>query len=119
MLEARWSMGKANSLPLPLKSANLAHHAHAGQQWAKSLRYSRLAAQQAQALYALPPNTFPVHWRRYALAEPLSTDEVALLRWRAQCYEVLNEFAAAQHDYEQALALADRPRSPMQYGKTY
>lgn len=116
VLEARWSMEDSQLTAVASEvGANLAHHAHAGQQWAKSLRYSRLAAQQAQALYA--PRTAAEHLSRAlealrALAEPLSTDEVALLHWRAQCYEVLNEFAAAQHDYEQALALAEQAAEP-------
>jgi predicted ATPase len=104
-LESRATPDETLTMPL-------ADHAHASQQWAKSLRYSRQAGEQAQRLFA-PRAAAELFGRALEANRHLTSatgsaaaDERLLLRRRAHCYETLGEFDLARADYEQALTAA-------------
>ncbi|NJN81649.1 MAG: hypothetical protein HC802_04730 [Caldilineaceae bacterium] len=90
-------------------TAELALHAHAGQQWEKSLRYGRRAGEQAVALHAPRPAVEHLS-RAIEAADHLPDypggDKAALFQQRADSYATLSEFDLARADYETALDLA-------------
>ncbi len=92
----------------PAPAAHLAYHFFQAQVWQQAMTYSQRAGEQAQALYA--PREALAHFTRASdAARRLGTSlPVAVLRGRAQAYQVLGEFDHARADYEAALESAQR-----------
>ncbi len=90
---------------LPSHVANLAYHAFEAGSWAKALKYSRLAGEGAQALYA-PQSALEQFTRALEAAQHLAVPSPALYRARGQAYETIGDFEKARADFEQALSSA-------------
>ncbi len=87
-------------------AAELAYHFDQAAVWDKSLRYSRLAGEQAQRLHA-PREALAQFSRAAAAAKRLDTEPSRLIMGaRAHALELLGEFDRARADYEMALELA-------------
>ena len=85
-----------------MRLADLAEHFFAGEIWARALEYAQRAGEQAQALYA--PRAALKQFNRVIEAAQHMGHGPPFEVYRA--HEVLGDFAAALHDYTQALAVA-------------
>jgi tetratricopeptide (TPR) repeat protein len=86
--------------------ADLAYHCFEAGMWQQALEYSRLAGEQAQALYS-PRAAIEQFTRAIEAAGRLGSDPPAsLYRRRGQEYETLGDFDLALADYRSALALS-------------
>jgi DNA-binding CsgD family transcriptional regulator/Flp pilus assembly protein TadD len=91
-----------------LHAAELAYHYDRAAVWEKALRYSQLAGEQAQQLFA--PREALAHFSRaLTAAERLNiTPSWSIPGGRAHALELLGDFDGARADYKMALDLARR-----------
>jgi DNA-binding CsgD family transcriptional regulator/tetratricopeptide (TPR) repeat protein len=89
-----------------VRPANLAVHYYEAGVWQKALAYARQAGERAQALYT-PRAAVTQFTRALEAANFLGIAPAAhLYRARAQAYETLGDFKAAEADYTAALQVA-------------
>ena len=86
--------------------ADLAYHCTEAELWSQALEYAKLAAEQAQALYA--PRAAVEQWTRVMHATQHLGQAVppTCYRARGQASEILGDFEQAKADYERALQAA-------------
>jgi len=87
---------------LDTRVSNLAYHAYEAGNWAKTLEYSQLAGEKAQALYA-PHSAVEQFTRALDAAQHLAVPCIALYRARGQAHETIGNFDEACADFEQVL----------------
>lgn len=86
--------------------SDLAYHFYEAGAWDQALKYSRMAGDKAQAIYA-PRIAIDQFSHALEAAQHLAISPTLLLRDRGRAYETVGEFDKASTDYEQALLSAN------------